>query len=104
MVGKLTWYKATSSIICALMDEGKYFNKQTCLKRAIDDKHGIPSDFKSTNRMATGDLLEPVLIKEAARRLGITDIDADMFTDIISIDKTRKMVIIHLFDSTNNNY
>ena len=54
MVGKLTWYKATSSIICALMDEGKYFNKQTCLKRAIDDKHGIPSDFKSTNRMATG--------------------------------------------------
>jgi len=78
MVGKLTWYKATSSIICALMDEGKYFNKQTCLKRAIDDKHGIPSDFKSTNRMATGDLLEPVLIKEAARRLGITDIDADI--------------------------
>jgi hypothetical protein len=78
MVGKLTWYKATSSIVCALMDEGEYFNKQTCLKRAIDDKYGIPSDFKSTNRMATGDLLEPVLIKEGARRLGITDIDVDI--------------------------
>lgn len=78
MVGKLTWYKATSSIMCALMDDGKYFNKQECLKRAIDDKHGIPSDFKSTNRMATGDLLEPVLITEAIRRLGITDLDVDI--------------------------
>lgn len=78
MVGKLTWFKATSSIVCALMDEGKYFNKLECLKRAIDDKHGIPSNFKSTNRMATGDLLEPILIKEAAKRLGITDIDADI--------------------------
>jgi len=78
MVGKLTWYKATSSIVCALMNEGKYFNKQECLKRAIDDKHGIPSNFKSTNRMATGDLLEPVLIREAVKRLGITDIDVDI--------------------------
>lgn len=34
----------------------------------------------------------------------LTDIDADMFTDIISLDKTRKKIMIHLFDSANSNY
>lgn len=34
----------------------------------------------------------------------LTDIDADMFTDIIALDKTRKKIIIHLFDSANSNY
>jgi hypothetical protein len=34
----------------------------------------------------------------------LTDIDADMFTDIISLDKTRKKIIVHLFDSANSNY
>ena len=44
MVGKLTWFKATSSIICALMGFPKYFNKQQCLKRAIDEKNGVHID------------------------------------------------------------
>lgn len=34
----------------------------------------------------------------------LTDIDSDMFTDIISLDKTRKKVIVHLFDSATSNY
>ena len=68
MVGKLTWYKATSSIICALMDHPKYFNKQQCLKRAIDEKNGvIKKQTPQTNRQRTGDLLEPVLIEEVGQ-------------------------------------
>jgi len=79
MVGKLTWYKATSSIVCALMDHPKYFNKQQCLKRAIDEKNGVyVDDYKQTNRQRTGDLLEPVLIQEVTQRLGLTDVNADI--------------------------
>ena len=33
MVGKLTWYRATSSITCALFDRAKFFDKHGCLKR-----------------------------------------------------------------------
>jgi len=79
MVGKLTWYKATSSVVCALMDHPKYFNKQQCLKRAIDEKNGVHIDtYKQTNRQRTGDLLEPILIQEVTQRLGLTDVNADI--------------------------
>lgn len=79
MVGKLTWYRATSSIVCGLFDRGRFFSKHDCLSRAIDDKNGTYVDnYKQTNRQATGDLLEPVLIKEAARRLGITELEAEV--------------------------
>ena len=79
MVGKLTWYRATASITCALFDRSKFFDKHDCLKKAIDEKNGCLIDnYVQTNRQATGDLLEPVLIKEAARRLGITEFEADV--------------------------
>tara|TARA_R110002012_G_scaffold83813_1_gene210564 strand:- start:2219 stop:3160 length:942 start_codon:yes stop_codon:yes gene_type:complete len=79
MVGKLTWFRATSSITCALFDRGRFFDKHDCLARAIQDKNGTYVDnYKQTNRQATGDLLEPVLIKEAARRLGITELEAEV--------------------------
>ena len=32
------------------------------------------------------------------------DVNADMFTDIISVDKSRKYVIIHFFDPITSNY
>jgi len=32
------------------------------------------------------------------------DINADMFTDIITVDKSRTRLIIHFFDSTTSNY
>ena len=79
MVGKLTWYRATSSIICALMGYAKYFNKTDCLKKAIDEKNGVLVDnFVQTNRQRTGDILEPILIKEVGERLGLDDVDSDI--------------------------
>ena len=79
MVGKLTWYRATSSITCALFDRARFFDKHGCLKKAIAEKNGTLQDtWNQTNRQATGDLLEPVLIKEAARRLGITELEAEV--------------------------
>ena len=79
MVGKLTWFRATASITCALSDRGRFFDKHDCLSRAIEDKNGTYVDnYKQTNRQATGDLLEPVLITEAARRLGITELEAEV--------------------------
>lgn len=79
MVGKLTWFKATSSIICALMGFPKYFNKQQCLKRAIDEKNGVyVDDYKQTNRQRTGDLLEKPLIIEVAQRLGLINVNPDI--------------------------
>jgi len=65
MVGKKTWYRATSSITCALFDRAKFFDKHGCLKKAIAEKNGtLVDNFVQTNRQATGDLLEPVLITE----------------------------------------
>ena len=32
------------------------------------------------------------------------DINADMFTDIIAIDKDKRKVIIHIFDPSSSNY
>ena len=79
MVGKLTWFRATSSITCALFDRARFFDKHGCLKKAIAEKNGTLVDtWNQTNRQATGDLLEPVLIKEAARRLGITELEAEV--------------------------
>ena len=79
MVGKLTWYKATSSITCALFDRAKFFDKHGCLKKAIAEKNGtLVDNFVQTNRQATGDLLEPVLIKEAAKRLGIKNVESEV--------------------------
>ena len=33
-----------------------------------------------------------------------SDITSDMFTDIITVDKTGKIIIIHVFDSMSSNY
>jgi len=79
MVGKLTWFRATSSVSCALFDRGRFFDKHDILNRAIHEKNGtMVDDYVQTNRQATGDLLEPVLIQEAARRLGIVELEAEV--------------------------
>jgi hypothetical protein len=79
MVGKLTWYRATSSITCALFDRARFFDKHGCLKKAIAEKNGtLVDNFVQTNRQATGDLLEPVLITEAAKRLGIENVEPEV--------------------------
>jgi hypothetical protein len=33
-----------------------------------------------------------------------SDITSDMFTDIITVDKSGKIIIIHIFDSMSSNY
>jgi hypothetical protein len=79
MVGKLTRDDiATSSIVCSLFDEGRFSTKQEALDRCIKAKNGENTRFKQTNRQRTGDLLEPVLIQEAANRLGLINVDADI--------------------------
>ena len=32
------------------------------------------------------------------------DINADMFTDIITVDAERKIIIIHIFDASSGNF
>ena len=32
------------------------------------------------------------------------DINADMFSDVITVDETRKKLIIHIFDPLTSNY
>tara|TARA_R110001592_G_scaffold355285_1_gene655726 strand:- start:3711 stop:4655 length:945 start_codon:yes stop_codon:yes gene_type:complete len=79
MVGKLTRDDiCTSSIVCALFDESKFFSKQEALDRCIRSKNGENTRFVQNNRQRTGDLLEPVLIQEACNRLGLTNVNADV--------------------------
>ena len=79
MVGKLTRDDiCTSSIVCALFDESKFFSKQEALDRCIRSKNGENTRFEQNNRQRTGDLLEPVLIQEASNRLGLINVNADV--------------------------
>jgi len=111
MVGKLTWFRATASITCALFDRARFFDKHGCLKKAIAEKNGTLQDtWNQTNRQATGDLLEPVLIQEAARRLGITELEAEVDYKIdhpklplqASLDGRCKAVNLKVSHDTNN--
>jgi hypothetical protein len=36
--------------------------------------------------------------------IAMADINADSHTDILAIDKEKKIVIIHIFDPTSNNF
>jgi len=79
MVGKLTWYRATSSIVCALMGHSKFFTKNDCLKKAIDEKNGeLIDDYEQTAYQEMGDALEGVCIQTAAKRLGMGFVDTDI--------------------------
>ena len=41
---------------------------------------------------------------ENQKLMQFADINSDMFTDIITVDKDRTTIIIHIFDSFNNKF
>ena len=41
---------------------------------------------------------------EDQKLMQFADINSDMFTDIITVDKDRQTIIIHIFDSFNNKF
>ena len=41
---------------------------------------------------------------EDQKLMQFADINSDMFTDIITVDKNFKTIIIHIFDSATNNF
>ena len=73
MVGKLTWYRATSSIVCNLLDRGGFvgFDKHSCLQQAIDEKNGVRKDtFEQKLHHKLGDWFEEPIIMFANKQLG----------------------------------
>lgn len=84
MVGKLTWNRATSSIICALMGHSKFFTKQDCLARAIKSENGeLVDNYEQTAYQEMGDALEGVLIQTSAKRLGMSYVDTDITEKVV---------------------
>lgn len=41
---------------------------------------------------------------ENQKLMQFADINSDMFTDILTVDKDFKTIIIHIFDSVTNNF
>jgi len=82
MVGKLTWFRATSSIVCNLLDRGGFvgFDKHSCLQQAIDEKNGVRKDtFQQKLHHKLGDWFEESIIMFANKQLGgLTNLEAQV--------------------------
>jgi hypothetical protein len=80
MVGKLTWYRATSSIVCALFDRSQFFDKHGCLKKAIAEKNGTLEDnWNQQLHQKVGDWFEEKAILLAAEQLkGLTNLESQV--------------------------
>lgn len=81
MVGKLTPDNIiTASRIPALLGLSPYETQNELLRKCIAAENGEPAPhFEQNEAMAWGDRLEPVILQEAAERLGLvnTNIDID---------------------------
>ena len=80
MVGKLTPDDiVTASRVPVLLGLSPYKTPNELLKEAIDAANGIPpSRLSQTEQMRFGDLLEPVILREAAYRLDLEDVVTDI--------------------------
>ena len=87
MVGKLTPNDiVTASTVPAILGLSPYQTPNDLLRRAIESAAGNPPEWLPQNQpMFWGDTLEPVILAEAVKRLGLThaelDIDEAFFHD-----------------------
>ena len=80
MVGKLTRDDMMSaSRVPALMGLSPYTTPNELLKEAIEAAAGNPPErFAQNEAMRFGDLLEPTILKEAAYRLDLDNVNVDI--------------------------
>lgn len=78
MVGKKTGLLAFSASIAAtVLGQNKYESPNKLLQKYIRAKHGQVTDFGQNLAMLLGDLLEDMLIRIAAARLGFTEVETE---------------------------
>mgnify|MGYP003132664899 CR=1 FL=1 len=78
MVGKITWYRSTSSIMPDIFGKGRWRTQNEALRQCIEaDKGNIPNN-PQTMRQRMGDLLEPVLLKYASDLLNLKNLNVDI--------------------------
>lgn len=76
MVGKVTRDdQASASQLPAIMGLSKYASPNDALTAAINSIKGIPREDIQNESMAWGNTFEPAILKEAAMRLGLDNLD-----------------------------
>jgi hypothetical protein len=76
MVGKVTRDdQASASLLPAIMGLSKYASPNDALLGAINAIKGLPREDISNESMAWGNTFEPEILKEAAMRLGLDNLD-----------------------------
>lgn len=80
MVGKLTPDDiVTASVLAVIMHESPWKTANEQLRTALDVIAGKPIERLEQNQpMFWGDTLEPVILRQAANRLSLTDVDTDI--------------------------
>lgn len=78
MVSKLTRDDGLSASIAATaMGKGKYKSRQRQLQQNIRAKHGEVVRFDQNTAMELGDFFEEGIIRYAAKKLGLTDVQTE---------------------------
>lgn len=73
MVGKLTDSRnASASMLPAIMGVNPYQTRNDALSYCLNARDGIAPEFTGNELTEWGNLLEPTILSEAARRLGLT--------------------------------
>lgn len=58
----------------------------------------------TTSASSSSKTLLPENVLAGQEIIQFADINADMFTDIITVDAERKIIIIHIFDASSGNF
>ena len=78
MVGKLTKDDELSASTTAnALGKGKYKSKQRQLQQHIKAKHGEVVRFDQNTAMELGDFFEEGIIRYAAKKLGLTEVETE---------------------------
>ena len=78
MVGKLTKDDTLSASTTAnALGKGKYKSKQRQLQQHIRAKHGEVVRFDQNTAMELGDFFEEGIIRYAAKKLGLTEVETE---------------------------
>jgi len=87
MVGKLTSdFELSASRIAVLLNASPYQTQNDLLAEMIRiDEGGEPTRIPQNELMAWGDRLEPIVLTEAAARLGLTNVELE-FTEAVKHD------------------
>jgi hypothetical protein len=79
MVGKLTEGKdvISASRVANALGKGEYKSKQRQLQENIRENHGIYNVFDQNTAMELGDFFEEGIIRYAAKKLGLTEVETE---------------------------